>query len=104
MERGALMKWIVPVALVSLCLMWVPSAAAEDLSTSLANAEQEVTSTEAEVSAKQQQLEKADAKLGAAAADAAPFVRALNRNRAELQRLRADLSQQEEEPVTASPN
>jgi hypothetical protein len=76
--------------------MWVPSAAAEDLSTSLANAEQEVTSTEAEVSAKQQQLEKADAKLGAAAADAAPFVRALNRNRAELQRLRADLSQQEE--------
>lgn len=90
------MKWIVPVVLVGMCLMWVTSAAAEDLSTSLANAEQEVASTESEVSAKQQQLEKADADLGAAAADAAPFVRALNRNRSEVQHLRAELSEQEE--------
>jgi hypothetical protein len=33
------MKWIVPVAVVGLCLMGVTSAAAEDLSTSLANAD-----------------------------------------------------------------
>jgi hypothetical protein len=90
------MRWIVPAALIGICLTWVTSAAAEDLSTSLASAEQEVASTEAEVSARQQQLEKAGGKLGAAAADAAPYVRALNRNRSEVQRLRAELSKQEE--------
>jgi len=90
-------------SIVPLLLVWVlalsvtSSAIAEDLSTSLASAEQEVAAAEAELAAKRQLLEKADAKLGAVAANAAPFVRALNRNRSEIKRLRNELSNQEEE-------
>jgi hypothetical protein len=90
-------------SIVPLLLVWVfalgmtSSAAAEDLSTSLASAEQEVAAAEAELSAKRQQLERADAKLAAVAADAAPFVRTLNRKRSEIKSLRNELASQEED-------
>lgn len=86
---------LILAGLCALCLTSV--AAAQDLSASLASAEQEVASAEDELSAKRQQLEKAETNLGAAAADAAPFVRALNRSRSEVRELRTDLSGKEEE-------
>jgi hypothetical protein len=71
------------------------NANGQDLNSGLANSEQQVATAEAEISAKQQQLESAEARYRAAAKQAAAPVEGLSDSRAEVQRLRKALSAEE---------
>lgn len=68
------------------------NAAAQDLGSSLADSEQRVASTEAELSAKQQRVEEAEARYQVARTRAAAPVRELSAARSEVQSMRRRLA------------
>jgi hypothetical protein len=72
-------------------------AAAADLSSGLANAEQQVTGAEEGIVRREQQVQAAEARYRAAADEAAPLTRALSGRRADTQQLRESLTTQESE-------
>ncbi|HET9197937.1 MAG TPA: hypothetical protein VFN92_06775 [Solirubrobacterales bacterium] len=85
----------VPLLAVLSLLLACGTAQGRNLSASLAEAEQRVAAAEADVSAKQQQLDDARARYGNATKRAAAPVDRLNDSRAEVQRLRRDLAGEE---------
>ena len=73
------------------------SAAAADLSSGLADAEQQVAGAEEGIGQREQQVQAAEARYRAAADEAAPLTRALAEKRARGQHLRESLTTQEGE-------
>ncbi len=91
------MTGVVPLLAVMGLLFPCGNAAAQDLSSSLANSEQRVATAEAEISAKQQRLESAEARYRTATKQAAAPAEGLSESRIEVQRLRRALSAEEKE-------
>jgi hypothetical protein len=95
-KRGLFrLKGTVVLLLAVVGLLACGSAMAQDLGSSLADSEQRVATAEAELSAKQQGLEAAEARYRAASRRAAVPVRDLNASRSEVQNMRRDLAAEE---------
>jgi len=84
------------VAFVGLLTLGASAGTAQDLSTGLANAEQDAASYEAELPARQEQVSAAEARYRSAVRRAAPLVHARQQADAEVRGLRRELEAQEE--------
>lgn len=88
------------LAVVGVAIFSGEPTQAADLTAGLADAEQRVSTTEEELSQRQQQLKVAAARYRAAAAETAPLTRSLDQKRADAERLRNALETQQLEAST----
>jgi hypothetical protein len=87
---------VLPVAAAVLLAIGVASAAAQDPAAALAAAEEKVAQFEGEAPTLQSRVSAAEARYRAAVRHAAPALRAVRQDKAEVQRLRRDLAAQEQ--------
>lgn len=98
-EESSLPRAVLATLLAAIAILsWAAGAsAAQDPRAGLAEAEQRAAALEAQRADQQRQLETAEARRRAAASAAAPRLRALESKRAEVDRLRSQLVEEEEE-------
>jgi hypothetical protein len=87
------------LAVLAMFVGGADAAMAADLSAGLADAEQRASAASESIAQREQQLEAAEARYETSADKAAPLVRSLNRERANVSRLREDLVAEQDEAV-----